>query len=39
MLPFALATDPVTGTVYVASGKLGEIFQVRVDSKLGSLAT
>ncbi|MBL9207804.1 MAG: c-type cytochrome [Opitutaceae bacterium] len=39
VLPFAMATDPVTGTVYVASGKLGEIFQVRVDSKPGSLAT
>jgi len=39
VLPFAMATDPVTGTVYVASGKLGEIFQVRVDSKLGALAT
>jgi mono/diheme cytochrome c family protein len=39
VLPFAMATDPVTGTVYVASGKLGEIFQVRVDSRLGSLAT
>jgi len=39
VLPFAMATDFVTGTVYVASGKLGEIFQVQVDSKLGSLAT
>lgn len=39
VLPFAMATDPVTGTVYVASGKLGEIFKVQVDSKLGSLAT
>lgn len=39
VLPFALATDPATGTVYVASGKLGEIFKVQVDSKLGSLAT
>lgn len=39
VLPFAMATDPVTGTVYVASGKVGEIFQVRVASKLGSLAT
>ena len=39
VLPFALATDPATGTVYVASGKLGEIFKVQVDPKLGSLAT
>lgn len=39
VLPLALATDPVTGTVYVASGKLGEIFQVKVDAKPGSLAT
>jgi mono/diheme cytochrome c family protein len=38
-LPFAMATDPVTGTVYVASGKLGEIFQIRVDPKPGSIAT
>jgi mono/diheme cytochrome c family protein len=39
VLPFAMATDPVSGAVYVASGKLGEIFQVKVDSKPGSLAT
>jgi len=39
VLPFAMATDAVTGTIYVASGKLGEIFQVHVDSKPGSLAT
>jgi len=38
VLPFAMATDPVTGMVYVASGKLGEIFRVEVDSKLGSQA-
>lgn len=39
LLPFAMATDPVTGTVYVASGKLGEIFQIRVDPAPGSRAT
>lgn len=39
VLPFAMATDPVTGTVYVASGKLGEIFRVQVDPKPGSIAT
>lgn len=39
VLPFAMATDAVTGTVYVASGKLGEIFRVKVDAKPGSLAT
>lgn len=39
VLPFALATDPATGTVYLASGKLGEIFKVQVEPKLGSPAT
>lgn len=38
VLPFAMTTDPVTGTVYVSSGKLGEIFQVQAGPQLGSVA-